>query len=209
MSSVPVLTHTMSVFQAGVGIPTMLYLVVDHLSCIPHNLRPELNMTLTGMLQLDYGERLVISVSVSLANGLAIWSRDAIAAHRGPQSDLLPWTSDPETALPGGRYNLPLTVQIPDTRLPPSFETKEGRFAIKYSLTATLSADNPFRPSERMDLGVSTVPFTLLPTIMPDFPVQLRQEATFDWHRCGLMWKGERLTECAAVREEWAFETSL
>jgi hypothetical protein len=166
-------------------------------------------MTLTGTLRLAYGERQIIQVSVSLADGLAIWSRDAITAHRVCPFRSLPGQADPEAGLPGGRYNLPLTVQVPDTRLPPSFESPDGRFAISYRLTAALSIDNPTKRDERMVLGLAHAPFTLLPTTLPDYPLTLQRVSSLTWHRCGLQWKGKSLTDCSDVREEWAFEPTL
>lgn len=166
-------------------------------------------MTLTGTLRLTNGERQIIQVSVSLTEGLAIWSRDAIMAHRVCPFRSLPNQTDPEKGLPGGRYNLPLTVQVPDTRLPPSFEAPDGRFAISYSLTATLSIDNPKKREERMVLGMARAPFTLLPTTLPDQPLTLRRVSSLTWHRCGLQWRGAQMTECVDVKEKWAFEPTL
>jgi hypothetical protein len=166
-------------------------------------------MTLTGALQLEYGERTIISVSVSLADGLNIWSRDAISAHRRLVPHTLGGGIDPEQGFPGGSYNLPLMVQVPDTRLPPSFESLDGRFAIKYCLTATLSVDHPERRHERTVLGMSHAPFTLLPTTLPDFPLTLQRVSNLSWHRCGMQWKGKPISKCAEMQERWVFEPTL
>jgi hypothetical protein len=165
-------------------------------------------MTLTGMLVLENGERPITSVAVSLQDGIGIWARDALNAHRQSGSLFALGGVNPQKELPAGSYNLPLMVQVPDTKLPASFEVEGARFAIHYFLTASLSAENPVN-RKREVLSTSSAPFVLLPTTLPDFPVTIQRVSNLTWHRCGINWRGSTLTRCVEVAEKWAFEPTL
>ena len=123
-------------------------------------------MSLVGTLHLPEGPtRTIICVSVSLAEGLELWARDAqeAYAHRLDHCAV-----DPTVALPGGTYSLPLTVQVPSTpRLPPSFQISGASFAVTYALTVTLACDDPLRPGCRVNLAEAARPFEMMPETLP------------------------------------------
>jgi len=123
-------------------------------------------MSLVGTLHLPQGPpRTIICVSVSLAEGLELWSRDAqqAYAHRPDHCAV-----DPKVSLPGGTYSLPLTVQVPSTpRLPPSFQVAGGSFAVTYALTVALACDDPLRPGCRVNLAEAARPFEMMPETLP------------------------------------------
>jgi hypothetical protein len=124
-------------------------------------------MDLTGRLHVLSNSQTIISVSVCLAEGLALWKRDAIEAHKlSPEMNLY---ADPQQGLPGGRFSLPLVVQIPNIRLPPSFESPNGKFAVVYELGVTLSCDNPdpMRGGREILLADASRKFDVLPLTMP------------------------------------------
>ena len=120
-----------------------------------------------GTLHLPYGPpRTIICVSVSLAEGLDLWARDAQQAYanRSPRHSAV----DVKTALPGGTYSLPLTVQVPSTpRLPPSFHIAGAAFAVTYALTVSLACDDPLRPGARVNLAEASRPFEMMPDTLP------------------------------------------
>ncbi len=139
-------------------------------------------MTLTGNLFVGSSSREIVSISVSLQEGLTLWARDALESHRrlrrsimdgnGMQMTLPPMAtgiSCPETELPCGRYALPLSVQCPQ-RLPATIDFPHGRFAITYHLSVILTCDDPFdstTTTKPIQLASCAGGFTLLPSTMP------------------------------------------
>lgn len=123
-------------------------------------------MSLVGTLHLPQGPpRTIICVSVSLAEGLELWARDAqhAYAHRPDHCAV-----DPKVSLPGGTYSLPLTVQVPSTpRLPPSFQVAGASFAVTYALAVTLACNDPLRPGCRVNLAEAARPFEMMPETLP------------------------------------------
>lgn len=124
-------------------------------------------MSLVGTLHLPGGRppRTIICVSVSLAEGLELWSRDAQQAYQHtPTSNVNVFH-----ALPGGTYSLPLTVQVPTTpRLPPTFNlTAHSSFAVTYALSVTLCCDDPLRSGSRINLAECAKPFEMMPETSP------------------------------------------
>lgn len=139
-------------------------------------------MSLVGVLRVPHAEpRTIICVSVSLAEGLALWARDAAHAYAGrAPSATVP---DVSLGLPGGTYSLPLTVQVPSTpRLPPSFEVDGATFAVTYSLNVTLTCDD-LRLGSRIVLAETSKPFEMLPETLPSR--QPRFQAQSFWVRMG------------------------
>lgn len=110
--------------------------------------------------------RTIICVSVSLGEGLELWSRDAQQAYAiNPPPDLL---VDPKKCLPGGTYSLPLTVQVPCTpRLPPTFVVVGASFAVTYALSVTLSCDDPQRVGNRVVIAETSKAFEMMPHTKP------------------------------------------
>lgn len=144
-------------------------------------------MSLVGTLHVPHAApRTIICVSVSLAEGLALWARDAAQAYedRKGREDV----PDVSLGLPGGTYCLPLTVQVPSTpRLPPSYSVPGASFAVTYALTVTLTCDDFHRPGSRMVLAEAARPFEMMPDTMPtraprfapqSFWVRMADEAT-------------------------------
>lgn len=158
----------LSAVQSGATIPTLVTLVIGRPTCLPHSLNPRLVMAMTGKLVHGYEQHDIISVSVSLAEGLVLWTRDAFKAHRrNLPFDFTP-RCNPSLALPGGRYSLPLTVSIPTVKLPPSYEAKDGRFSITYNLSISLLCDDPYRQGQVIVLSDMAKPFVMLPVTMPE-----------------------------------------
>ena len=152
-------------FYPGQDIPTVLTFHLGRHSTLAHSLNPSLTMSLIGSLHLAGGPpRIIICVSVSLAEGLELWARDAQQALASSPTHMV----DPTICLPGGTYSLPLTVQVPSTpRLPPSFTVPGGSFAVTYDLEVTLSCDDPLRPGLRVNLAAASRPFEMMPETMP------------------------------------------
>ncbi|KAL7419122.1 hypothetical protein Q5752_005958 [Cryptotrichosporon argae] len=154
-------------FYPGQTIPTILTFELDRFSSLPHSLNPLLTMSLVGTLHVPHHvPRTIICVSVSLAEGLALWARDAAAAHalRAPRDRAI----DPRDGLPGGTYTLPLTVQVPSTpKLPASFAVPNATFAVTYALTVSLTCDDPMRPGGRVVLAEVARPFEMMPETLP------------------------------------------
>ena len=155
------------VFYPGQAIPTVLTFKLNRNSSLPHSLNPSLTMSLLGTLHIPNARpRTIISVSVSLSEGIELWSRDAQQAYAvNPPPDLL---VDPKTCLPGGTYSLPLTVQVPCTpRLPPSFTIWGASFAVTYALAVTLSCDDPNREGAKLVLAETSKGFEMMPHTKP------------------------------------------
>ena len=154
-------------FYPGQAIPTILTFQLDRYYSLPHSLNPVLTMSLVGTLHIPNAPpRTIICVSVSLAEGLELWSRDAQQAYasRPPRDCLV----DPKTCLPGGTYSLPLTVQVPSTpRLPPSFTVAGATFAVTYALSVTLACDDPQRAGSKVVLAEAVRAFEMMPETMP------------------------------------------
>lgn len=146
----------------------------------------------------EWAERVLINVGVGLQDGMDLWQKDATV---GQSPALTPgidcpqvsvdlsrflstaWKrlsekkkrgrSNPEFALPGGKYTLPLTVQVPSNPvLPPTFDLPDSAFEVSYQLTVSLTVDDPdpSAPDERprrIVLSRSSRPFALLPTTLP------------------------------------------
>lgn len=154
-------------FYPGQAIPTVLTFNLNRHSSLPHSLNPALSMSLVGTLHLPNAPaRTIICVSVSLAEGLELWARDALQAYTtDPPKDL---RIDPSQCLPGGTYSLPLTVQVPSTpRLPPTFSIQSSLFAVTYALTVSLTCDDPIRPGYRVTLAEAARPFEMMPETLP------------------------------------------
>lgn len=136
------------------------------MSLLPHSLNLALTMSLVGTLHIpDSAPRTIICVSVSLAEGLQIWARDAQQAYavNPPNSRI-----DATKGLPGGTYTLPLTVQVPSTpRLPPTFTVPDATFAVTYALSVTLTCDDPIRAGVRRTLAEASRPFEMMPETLP------------------------------------------
>ena len=127
-------------------------------------------MSLIGTLHMpDCPSRTIICVSVSLAEGLALWAKDARQAYAvKPCSDP---SVRPDLGLPGGTYSLPLTVQVPSTpRLPPSYVVQGSSFSVTYALTVTLTAKHPYKRGVRVTLAEDARPFEMMPETMPTRP---------------------------------------
>lgn len=154
-------------FYPGQTIPTVLTFELNRYSSLPHSLNPALSMSLIGTLLLPQGPpRTIICVSVSLAEGLELWSRDAQQAYAYRPSREC--HVDPKHCLPGGTYSLPLTVQVPSTpRLPPSFKVADATFAVTYALSVSLTCDDPIRPGFRVNLAECSTAFDMYPETMP------------------------------------------
>lgn len=154
-------------FYPGQTIPTVLTFNLNRYASLPFSLNASLGMSLVGTLHLPCGPpRTIICVSVSLAEGLELWARDAQQAYanRSPRHSAV----DVTTALPGGTYSLPLTVQVPSTpRLPPSFNISGAAFAVTYALAVTLACDDPLRPGSRVTLAEASRPFEMMPDTLP------------------------------------------
>lgn len=195
--------------QAGSNIPTIMYLDVEHRSCVPFHLRPQLELSMTGTLDLPHSKTTIVSVNVTVPDALKSWSKNALAAHSKYPPHALQGHANPKLALPGGVYSLPLQVAIPYTDLPPSLDTAGGKFQISYDLTVRLTVDHPSRPSERINLCTAKAPFILLPPTVPDRPRSINWISTFQWHRCGLKWRGKSITDCSTVKEAWTFKAKL
>lgn len=153
-------------FYPGQAIPTILSFQLERKSSLSHSLNPVLTMSLVGTLHIPTVlPRTIICVSVSLAEGLELWSRDAQAyAARQPKDCLV----DPKTCLPGGTYSLPLTVQVPSTpHLPPSFTVARASFAVTYALSVTLGCDDPQKAGAKVVLAETARPFEMMPETMP------------------------------------------
>ncbi|ORX35922.1 hypothetical protein BD324DRAFT_651834 [Kockovaella imperatae] len=156
-------------FYPGQAIPTVLTFRLDRFSSLSHSLNPTLTMSLVGTLHLpNSAPQTIICVSVSLADGLELWARDAQQVYASrPPSPVYP-SIDPTTCLPGGTYSLPLTVQVPCTpRLPPSFATPGSSFAVTYALSVTLTCDDPARPGGRVYLAETARGFEMMPETLP------------------------------------------
>ncbi|EIW71065.1 hypothetical protein M231_03536 [Tremella mesenterica] len=173
-------------FYPGQAIPTILTFNLDRRSSLPHSLRPQLSMSLVGTLHLaSKATRTIVCVSVSLQEGLTLWARDAACALRSVTS-----SPPPLEGLPGGIYNLPLTVQVPTTpRLPPSFRVRNAGFGVSYNLVVSLTCDS-IPPTQgqsimkRVVLAETAVPFDMLPETLPTPPVYYRPSAFYvrDFH---------------------------
>lgn len=154
-------------FYPGQAIPTVLTFNLNRHSSLPHSLNPALSMSLVGTLHLPQApSRTIICVSVSLAEGLELWARDALQAYStNPPKD---HRIDPRQCLPGGTYSLPLTVQVPSTpKLPPTFAIQSSLFAVTYALTVSLTCDDPIRPGYRVTLAEAARPFEMMPETLP------------------------------------------
>jgi hypothetical protein len=154
-------------FYPGQSIPTVLTFQLDRYSSLPHTLNSTLTMSLVGTLHTPHApSRTIICVSVSLAEGLALWARDAQQAYaqRQTESSML----DPAMGLPGGTYSLPLTVQVPSTpRLPPTFTVPNSSFAVTYALTVSLTCDDQLRRGGRIVLAEAARAFEMMPETLP------------------------------------------
>lgn len=148
----------------------MLNLVISRNACLPHALNPRLTMALTGRLSMGGYSRSIVAISVSLVEGLSLWTKDAIEAHRRHRPTGMVASCDPNYALPGGRYTLPLTVQIPNLKLPPTFQTPNGKFAVTYELGVSLTCDNLAKHGSQFILADVARSFTLLPLTLPQAP---------------------------------------
>ncbi|WWD21729.1 hypothetical protein CI109_106216 [Kwoniella shandongensis] len=159
-------------FYPGQSIPVVLTFELDRFSSLPHYLNPALTMSLVGTLHLPgHAPRTIICVSVSLAEGLALWARDAEQTYIRNPPRASDCHIDPSQGLPGGTYSLPLTVQVPSTpRLPPSFTVRSSSFAVTYALTVTLTCDDPSHPGGsggRVVLAETAKPFEMMPETLP------------------------------------------
>lgn len=107
-------------------------------------------------MRTDTTTRTIIDISVSLAEGLALWARDA-------------GVIDEDGALPSGGYTLPLSAQIPTSpRLPPTFAVPSAAFGMSYALCASLSCDAPEgHGQERILIARAAAPFDLYPATLP------------------------------------------
>lgn len=154
-------------FYPGQAIPVLLTFCLDRYSSLPHRLNPSLTISLIGTLHLPNGApRTIICVSVSLAEGLQLWARDARHAYAARLTR--DHSLDPATCLPGGTYSLPLTVQVPSSpRLPPSFAVPGAKFAVTYTLAASLDCDDPLRTGRRINLAEANGPFEMMPETLP------------------------------------------
>ena len=129
-------------------------------------------MSLVGTLHLpNLPPRTIICVSVSLAEGLELWARDAQQAFANRPTHPSYPNVDPQTCLPGGTYSLPLTVQVPTTpRLPPTFKVHGATFAVTYALTVSLTCNDPARPFSRVQLAETAKSFEMMPETLPTMP---------------------------------------
>lgn len=143
-------------------------LIIGRPTCLSHSLNPRLVMAMTGTLTYGSEVRTIISVSVSLAQGLVLWTHDAVRAHRRQSPLAIAPHCNPAVALPGGRYSLPLTVSIPNIKLPPTYDTKDGRFSVRYHLSISLLCDDPYGLGEAIVLSEVSKPFVMLPISMPE-----------------------------------------
>lgn len=118
----------------------------------------------------DAPPRVIIDISVSLAEGLALWARDAGAAGRRAAARALGADRDSvaaasSDALPPGMYTLPLSAQVPSApRLPPTF-SGDG-FALSYTLCVSLTCDSADDTGNRV-VAHASHPFDLLPATLP------------------------------------------
>ena len=154
-------------FYPGQSIPTILTFVLERHSSLPHDMEPQLTMSLIGTLHMPGAtSRTIICVSVSLAEGLTLWARDAKQAYAlKPSSDP---SIRPELGLPGGTYSLPLTVQVPSTpRLPPTYAVEGSGFSVTYALTVSLTAKHPYKDGVRISLAEDARAFEMMPETMP------------------------------------------
>lgn len=160
-------------------------------TCLPHRLSPALNISLIGILRYlpavvgdemndnddndGWAERILINVGVGLEDGLDLWQKDATVAWERLSERRKKGRSNPAVALPGGKYTLPLTVQVPSNpTLPPTFDLPTSPFEIAYHLSVTLTVDDPTYesigpddPAPRIVLDQSARGFDLLPTTLP------------------------------------------
>lgn len=162
--------------QPGQSIPTVLTFLLPRGASLPHALRPQLTLSLVGTLRVrDAAPRVIIDISVSLSEGLALWARDAGAAARRaaarlPGADTHSVANASPNALPPGTYTLPLSAQVPSTpRLPPTFNG-DG-FALSYALCVNLTCDEADSGGTgtrgRLVVAHAARPFDLLPTTLP------------------------------------------
>jgi hypothetical protein len=123
----------------------------------------------------EWAERVLINVGVGLEDGLDLWQKDATVAWERLSERRKKGRSNPAVALPGGKYTLPLTVQVPSNpTLPPTFDLPTSPFEIAYHLSVTLTVDDPTYESvgpedlaPRLVLSHSVRSFALLPMTLP------------------------------------------
>lgn len=155
-------------------------------TCLPHDLAPALSISLIGTLRCppslvgdepedEWSQRILINVGVGLQDGMDLWQKDAQTAWERLSDKRKKGRSNPAVALPGGKYTLPLTVQVPSNpTLPPSFDLPTSAFEIGYHLSVTLSINDPEPAASppgdhprRVVLSRSKRDFALLPTTLP------------------------------------------
>ncbi|CDZ98082.1 hypothetical protein [Phaffia rhodozyma] len=177
-------------FYPGQSIPTMLAFELPRHTSLPHALNPRLSMNLIGTWRgpsmdslsendSEIEERMLVNMGVSLDKGLDLWKKDAGLAWNQMSEQKRRGRQNPRIGLPGGKYTLPLTVQVPvNSKFPATFNLPYASFQVSYHLEATLTIDtpkNPFplsdpsiaQPVGRVTLVKALIGFTLLPDTLP------------------------------------------